>query len=37
MKYPIAIETGDQNRAWSVVDPDLPGCFSAAVSYHGMI
>lgn len=32
MKYPIAIEPGDSTRAWSVVVPDLPGCFSAADS-----
>lgn len=29
MKYPIAIEPGDQNHAYGVVVPDLPGCFSA--------
>ncbi len=32
MKYPIAIEPGDETTAWSVVVPDLPGCFSAADS-----
>jgi predicted RNase H-like HicB family nuclease len=32
MKYPIAIEQGDENHAWGVVVPDLPGCFSAADS-----
>jgi len=32
MKYPIAIEPGDQKTAWSVIVPDLPGCFSAADS-----
>ena len=30
MKFPIAIEPGDDTHAWSVVVPDLPGCFSAA-------
>ncbi|GAA4321252.1 hypothetical protein GCM10023144_00350 [Pigmentiphaga soli] len=30
MKYPIAIEPGDDKHAWGVVVPDLPGCFSAA-------
>lgn len=30
MKYPIAIEPGTRRRAWGVVVPDLPGCFSAA-------
>jgi predicted RNase H-like HicB family nuclease len=32
MKYPIAIESGDDKTAWGVVVPDLPGCFSAADS-----
>lgn len=32
MKYPIAIEPGDDSHAWGVVVPDLPGCFSAADS-----
>jgi len=29
MRYPIAIELGDDTTAYSVVVPDLPGCFSA--------
>ncbi|MBS0370213.1 MAG: type II toxin-antitoxin system HicB family antitoxin [Proteobacteria bacterium] len=29
MRYPIAIEPGDDTHAWGVVVPDLPGCFSA--------
>jgi predicted RNase H-like HicB family nuclease len=29
MRYPIAIEPGDENTAFGVVVPDLPGCFSA--------
>jgi predicted RNase H-like HicB family nuclease len=29
MKYPIAIELGDDTHAFGVVAPDLPGCFSA--------
>lgn len=29
MRYPVAIEAGDDSTAWSVVVPDLPGCFSA--------
>ena len=29
LKYPIAIEPGDEARAFGVVVPDLPGCFSA--------
>ena len=29
MKYPIAIEPGNDKHAFGVVVPDLPGCFSA--------
>jgi predicted RNase H-like HicB family nuclease len=29
MRYPIAIEIGDEKTAYGVVVPDLPGCFSA--------
>ena len=29
MKYPIAIEPGDDKHAYGIVVPDLPGCFSA--------
>ena len=29
MKYPIAIEPGDETHAFGVVVPDIPGCFSA--------
>lgn len=29
MRYPIFIEPGDDQTAFSVVVPDLPGCFSA--------
>jgi len=29
MRYPIAIEPGNESTAWGVVVPDLPGCFSA--------
>lgn len=29
MRYPIAIEHGDDKHAFGVVVPDLPGCFSA--------
>ena len=29
MFYPIAIESGDDNHAYGVTVPDLPGCFSA--------
>ena len=29
MRFPIAIEPGNDTTAWGVVVPDLPGCFSA--------
>jgi len=29
LKYPIAIEPGKEGKAFGVVVPDLPGCFSA--------
>ena len=29
MRYPIAIEPGDEKHAYGVIVPDLPGCFSA--------
>ena len=29
MRYPIAIEIGDETTAFGVMVPDLPGCFSA--------
>ncbi|MDG6894140.1 type II toxin-antitoxin system HicB family antitoxin [Volucribacter amazonae] len=29
MLYPIAIEIGDQDHAYGVIVPDVPGCFSA--------
>ena len=29
MRYPIAIELGDEAQAFGIVVPDLPGCFSA--------
>ena len=29
MRYPLAIEPGDETHAFGVVVPDLPGCFSA--------
>jgi predicted RNase H-like HicB family nuclease len=32
MRYPIAIEPGDEDHAFGVVVPDLPGCFSAGES-----
>lgn len=30
MLYPIAISKGDDDHAWCVEVPDLPGCFSAS-------
>ena len=29
MRYPIVIESGNDTRAYGVIVPDLPGCFSA--------
>ena len=29
MLYPIAIEKGNDNQAFGVTIPDIPGCFSA--------
>ena len=29
MRYPVAIETGNESQAFGVIVPDLPGCFSA--------
>lgn len=29
MRYPVAIELGNDTTAWGVVVPDLPDCFSA--------
>jgi predicted RNase H-like HicB family nuclease len=29
LKYPIAIEPGDETTAFGVIVPDLPGCYSA--------
>lgn len=29
MRYPIAIEPGDETHAFGVIVPDLPGCYSA--------
>lgn len=29
MRYPIAVEPGDETHAFGVVVPDLPGCYSA--------
>lgn len=29
MRYPVAIEPGDEQHAFGVAVPDLPGCFSA--------
>ena len=30
MKYPIVIQQGDEHTAFSVIVPDLQGCFSAS-------
>ncbi|MDL4864529.1 type II toxin-antitoxin system HicB family antitoxin, partial [Halomonas elongata] len=33
MYYPIAIEVGDEQYAYGVMVPDLPGCFSAGDTF----
>jgi predicted RNase H-like HicB family nuclease len=33
MRYPIAIEEGNDRQAYGVVFPDLPGCYSAGDSF----
>ena len=30
IQYPILLEKGDENTAFGIIVPDLPGCFSAA-------
>jgi len=37
LKYPIAIEPGDETTAFGVVVPDLPGCFSAGDTLDGAV
>jgi predicted RNase H-like HicB family nuclease len=37
LKYPIVIEPGDEQTAFGVVVPDLPGCFSAGDSLEEAI
>ncbi len=37
MHYPIAIEVGDEQHAFSVAVPDLPGCFSAGDTFDEAI
>jgi predicted RNase H-like HicB family nuclease len=32
MRYPVAIEPGDETTAFGVIVPDFPGCFSAGDS-----
>ena len=32
MRYPVAIELGNEDQAYGVAVPDLPGCFSAGDS-----
>lgn len=34
MRYPIAIEPGNDTTAWGVVVPNLPGCFSAGDTFE---
>lgn len=33
MRYPIAIEAGDEGHAYGVAFPDMPGCYSAGDSF----
>lgn len=33
MRYPIIIELGSEEKAYGVVVPDLPGCFSAGDTF----
>lgn len=37
MRYPIAIQVGDDKTAHGVIVPDLPGCFSAGDTLDGAI
>ncbi|PTR17474.1 putative RNase H-like HicB family nuclease [Nitrosospira sp. Nsp2] len=37
MRYPIAIELGDEEHCYGVVVPDLPGCFSSGDSIDDAI
>ena len=34
MKYPVLIEVGNEETAYGVVFPDLPGCFSAGDTFE---
>lgn len=34
MLFPIAIERGDEDHAYGVAVPDLPGCFSAGDTFE---
>ncbi|GAA3924957.1 type II toxin-antitoxin system HicB family antitoxin [Litoribacillus peritrichatus] len=34
MKYTVAIEVGDEDTAYGVTVPDIPGCFSAGDSFE---
>lgn len=37
MRFPIAIELGDDNHAYGVTFPDVEGCFSAGDTYDEAI
>lgn len=37
MLYPIVIEPGDQDRAFGVVVPNIPGCFSAGDTFEDAV
>lgn len=34
MRYPIAIEPGDETSAFGVIIPDLPGCYSTGDTFE---
>ena len=35
MHYPVVIEPGNENTAWGVVVPDLPGCARTIRNWRG--
>jgi predicted RNase H-like HicB family nuclease len=37
MLYPIVIEPGDDDHAFGVVVPDIPGCFSAGDTFEDAV
>ncbi|OLF38190.1 MULTISPECIES: type II toxin-antitoxin system HicB family antitoxin [unclassified Psychrobacter] len=37
MKYPIAIQKGDNNTAYGIIIPDIAGCYSASDEYENIL